>query len=447
VRLRDGWFLLAAIVVGAIVIRVALVWWANRSGFDWIDPDHYLGQGRLFAAGDFVESFRYRDGFFKAPLHTVFLGLCARFPGSYPLNAIYAQAVVGGLSVLPLFALARYVSSERIALAAAGAYAVYFPAVAALIAVRQEHIYLPLLIVAFAALARAIETGGRTTDMAAAGAAFGLAALTRSMPVVVVPVAAVLLAGWPGHSWRRAGAGLFGGFVLVVAPFVIWISIQTGHVMLVENIGSYGLAMLSADGRAYFGGTTPTLGSTAAFVWGRIAAAPVAYVRDAMVILTAMFQVPGGRWLVELRFLPDLSAGAAMKAAAHAAGDAVFIVAITLAPLGVIARRAVPVVRLLGLWIVLHFVLTLLSGYGGQRFREPVDFALITLASAGLAGSWRPLTVARGLVAALAFLPMAVGAFPSIPTSLRTRPPLDPAATTSTDDEAGRLANGRLNEP
>ena len=420
---RAARVMLTAIVVGAVTLRVGYVWWASANGVTWIDPDHYLGQGRLLADGHAVEAFRYRGDFLKAPLYTVLLGLCAWFPGRYPENALVAQAVLGGLAAAGLFSLTRRLAGTGIALFSAAAYAAYFPSVVSLVAVRQEQVYIPLLILAFAVLARAIDAGARFGAMSIAGAAFGLAALARSMPLYFVAAAAGAMLFSAGRSGRREAAGLIAGFAAIALPFTLWISHEVGRLVLIENIGSYGLAVLSPDGREYFSGETPTLISTGAFLWHRLAVAPFAYLGELAEIAIGLFRLPGGSWLLELRFLPRASDAWAMKAAAHLTGDLVLVSAMCLAPLGLIARRPTRLAGLLGLWIVVHVTFTALSGYSGHRFRSPLDFALIALAASALAGGWRPLSARRGLLALLVVVPMVLGAARSIGDSLQARAP------------------------
>jgi hypothetical protein len=303
------------------------------------------------------------------------------------------------------------------------AWALYFPDVMALMTFMQERVYVPVLVAAMAALvAAAAQADRRAWPLATAGACLGVAALARSMPVYFAGAAAVWLV-WSGgtRAGLRRAAFLLAGFAAVTLPYVWWISSEAGRLVIVEDIGSYGLARLSPDGIAYFDGSMPTLLTTAAFLWQRTAAAPLAYASELAAIISGMFQMPGGSWLEEHGHVRWMWQAAALKLHAHIGGDLVFAASALLAPFALVVARGRSGVPLVALWIGVHLLLTAVAGYSGERFRQPIDFALLVLASAALAAPWRGAPWTRRAAALGLLAPVVSGAWPTVGDSLGAR--------------------------
>jgi hypothetical protein len=126
----------------------------------------------------------------------------------------------------------RLAHSVKAGLAAAAIYALWFPnAIATWF--YQETLYVPLLLLAFVLYLRARRPAG----FAFAGGAFGLAALTRSMPLYFVPfLVAVHLFRTRGEGGRAALA-LVVGFAAAVVPYSAALSTHIGELTAIENHG------------------------------------------------------------------------------------------------------------------------------------------------------------------------------------------------------------------
>jgi hypothetical protein len=148
--------------------------------------------------------------------------------------------------------------------------------------------------------------------------------------------------------------------------------------------------------------------STAGFLWQRFTAGPLAFASEISAITSGMFHVPGGSWLEEHGHARALWQASLMKAHALVGGDLVFVGVALLAPIGLAVGRARRPIAIIGLWVGVHLFFTAISGYGGQRFRQPIDVALFALATAAVAGHWRPGWW-RWLVVAVLAAPIVFG--------------------------------------
>ena len=162
-------------------------------------------------------------------------------------------------------------------------------------------------------------------------------------------------------------------------------------------------------------------------------------------MMRGMFQVQGGRWLQHYRILPDARSAAIWKWTAHAGFDALFVGVAMLAPIGLVVARRPREAILVALWLPELVALSAIAGYAGARYRSPVEPHLIVLASACLAGAWRPagkLWIALGVAGSV-----LVGAIvlPQVPRSLAARAQygvaawngMVPGATTTARGPAG----------
>jgi 4-amino-4-deoxy-L-arabinose transferase-like glycosyltransferase len=387
---RSNTFWLAGLAALACAVRVAFLFFIARSpGFEWVDPDGYTKQGQLLRGGETgwhwtIEAVRYSGPYFKAPLYQAFLSLFVDARAGYFWTAALAQALLGGLATVAVWSLGRDLHSERAGWIAASVYAVYFPAVASMHAFMQEQLYVPLLITAFAAAARAM-TAGRWWGFLGAGVALGVAALARSMPVYFILPAAALIA-WTQRQRRgrwHAAPIFLAGFVVVTIPYSVFLSRQVHQPILIENIGAYLFRGLTDRSRA------PRTGEVAAELGRQFTSSPVSFVTGKAQLILGSFQLGGGRWLEVSGGLTSRATATAAKVSAHAFGDLPVVVFAICGPLGVVLARNRPIAALLALWMAVHFAMTSLSGYGGQRFRGPADWTLFVLGACVLAGQWQ----------------------------------------------------------
>ena len=402
-----------ALTAVGIVLRVGyLLYITNTLGFEWIDPDGYGRGGWLLSGGGTdwhwdPAAVRYRGSFVKAPLYQMFLSLFVSSPDSYFWPAAIGQAIVGALAVPAMWSLGRDLHSERAGLLAAAIYAVYFPSIVMLNAFMQERLYIPLLILAFACLARAIVTRGPWL-FALAGGILALGALTRSMPVYFAGPAAVLIVWTSGNvrTGLRHALMFLAAFLLIVVPYSIIVSREFSQVIIIENIGAFGLAQAEGASDRFGLNRAPNLMQVGQLLWPSFASAPLGFVRDHIQLALSMFQLGGGRWLEVHGSLPTALSADVAKFAAHLVGDLPLVAAAFLGPFGLAVARRSPIAGLLTVWIAVHLCMTVLAGYAGQRFREPVDWVLIVGLGAVLAGEWQRssrLVTGLALVIGIAF--------------------------------------------
>lgn len=186
------------------------------SGADAVEYDLL---GRNMAAG---RGYVWDDGTptsFRAPGLPLFLaGLYSCVGVNYPV-AFLALAMLGGACAVITFFLARELADNRFARWAAVLAAVYPPDVYACSYFFSEALFAPLLGGGLCLLARSART--RTVWSAAGGGLLlGLAALTRSFAVLLLPLFAVWLLGYPlsRRGWIAAAAFTV-GFLAAVLPW------------------------------------------------------------------------------------------------------------------------------------------------------------------------------------------------------------------------------------
>lgn len=161
----------------------------------------------------------------RGPVYPLFLaGLYSLFGHRY--EAVYAAQVLVDLASLALtYALAWQVYRHRgVASLAALGYALYLPFALQVGQVMTETLFTMLLVLGVWAFAAALGQGreeGAWGLQAAAGAALGLAALTRPAGMLV-PLALAVALLWLLRPWRRAlvqGAVLLAAFAVVLLPW------------------------------------------------------------------------------------------------------------------------------------------------------------------------------------------------------------------------------------
>jgi len=420
---------LAVIVLLGFSVRIAyLLHVTSQPRYEWVDPDHYAVKGRALAQDgqgwrwtfDAVRHSSYDHRFYVLPpAYPVFLSLFALFPG-YPFSAQVGQVFMSTATIALLFFLGRQLHSERTGLIAAAIYAAWLPNIIAVWSTMQESIYVPIVLLAFVLLLRGVvkQDAASRWDFAAAGAAFGIATLTRSLPMYMLPFLAALMVYRDRSRSIWNVAALCGGFLLLTIPYSVALSQHLGQTTFVENHGSIFIV------ERYGGveGDEPlSLTQTAVILVGGFVDAPTATMRDWWKIVRSLFHVNGGR-LLQIYLGAATKAGALFaKFATHLFGDLAFVVCLLLAPIGVVVCRKPFVATFLLGWIVVNVGLVALSGFGGPRLRAPIEPQLVALAAVVLAGRFdnvgKKLLAVAGLVAAL----LAVIVLPQLPRSFSAR--------------------------
>ncbi len=385
---RTGVFL-GIVLLASLVLRLLYMAHAvQRPGYRIDDPDNYLKHAEKIARGpsgwgfdfDVVEHPVEGRRYVLPPLYPVFLSLFVTLPG-YPVNALVGQALLAVIGCLSVFLMGRGVHSDRAGLAAAALYALWFPNVIAVWSTMQETVFIPLLLSGFAVLLRARTFEG----FAIAGLLFGLAALTRSMPVYYLPVAAILLF-WRYGARRGAilSSGLALGFAVLTVPYSVALSRHLGSATFIENHGGLRVASeLGAESKR-----PPGPIATGATILRGLAGAPRKTLSDWFTTARSILHANGGR-LLQIYLGADTRFGAVLwKAAVLIFSDFSLVLVLALAPFGLVLCREPGRAMFLAAWVVTCFGLTVLSGFGGARLRAPFEPHLMVGAGVVLAGGW-----------------------------------------------------------
>jgi 4-amino-4-deoxy-L-arabinose transferase-like glycosyltransferase len=325
----------------------------------------------------------------KPPLYPTLLAL----PSWLGLDSYAAHRVVsclfGAAAVVLIGMLGRRVGGVRIGLLAAAIAAVY-PALWMLDAsLRSESLYLPLI-----ALVLLLTYERRFVW---AGVALGLAALTRSEALLLVPL---LLFALPRPRLRPALAVVAACFV-VVAPWLVrnWITfdqptgISTNEGGLFAGANCHSAYYTPLIGTwACFPKNDPAWGDNEAVISGHLRTRAVDYATDHAGRVPAVVGVRVLRvWdLWDPRDAARLEASIADRdiRAQQAAMASLYLLAPFAVFGAIVLRRRGEPLRILLIPIVFVVLVGALS-YGSTRFRVAAEPSIVVLASVGLAAAWQ----------------------------------------------------------
>jgi len=227
----------------ALALRLAAVLATGPDTSSFGDARAYV-----FAAQTLVDSGTYPDAtdfrfFFRPPVYPLFLAAATLgHPGSVPW-ARAATACAGSLVPLVLAALsARIFRSRGVAIASGFVAAVHPPFVLASSEIQSEPLFTLLLLAAgFLLLAAADRPSSNLAVLA--GAALGLAALTRSSALALAPLLLAPLADrrWPVRARAHLGASALFGLVIALSPWVVRNAVRYRELILSSDAGGYSL--------------------------------------------------------------------------------------------------------------------------------------------------------------------------------------------------------------
>jgi 4-amino-4-deoxy-L-arabinose transferase-like glycosyltransferase len=420
---RRHYVWLGLILLVGLGLRAGYMSYALQTpGYTWQDPDGYILKAqRLARSGTWRWTFdavsheiNYRRHALP-PGFSVFLSFFLLFPG-FPLTAQIALMLLGLAIVALLFELGRLVHSPAAGLIAAAAYAVAVPYIIGVWSTSQEGLYIPLILLAFVVVGRAILADARPWRFALAGVLFGLAALTRSMPLFYVVPAAAAMALLAHDRTRGAKQALAfaAGFLLPTVPYSIALSLHFGELAIIDTHGSI-------HQRVSPGARAPGIAETAAALWEAFASDPGAFTAQTAERARSLLHINGGR-ILQIYVIADTYVQAAVwKAIVHAGTDVLLILSAILAPIGAAVARHPRIAVLWVLWAAINVAIASLGGFSGARLRAPFEPFMIVLAAVVIAGGWQLRK--RWLIPAIA-LSAAIGAavLPQLPRSLAAWP-------------------------
>jgi 4-amino-4-deoxy-L-arabinose transferase-like glycosyltransferase len=437
---------LAAIVLAGFAVRlVYLIHVTSLPGFRWHDPDLYMNGALQLARGaegwhwsfDAVSLTIGNRLHVLPPLYTIFLSIFASFRG-FPFTAQLAQVGLAVAAIALVYELGRRLQSARAGLIAAAAYALWAPNILNVWSTSQETLYIPLVLLAFVLLARAMSGTGAAGAFLGAGVAFGCAALARSMPLFFVPIAALLqvLTSIDRRGASKQAAMLLVGLAAPTVPYIIALSVHVGQFTPVDSHGSIHVAAGIDDERE---DRPLSIAETAGALTNAIAADPVTYLHASAERARSLLHVNGGR-VLQIYAAPDTKAGAwVWKAAMHVLIDGFLVLALILAPFGVVLSRERRIAGILVVWILVNVTIASVGGFGGARLRAPFEPVLLVFAAVAIAGNWRWPSRASIAAATIASVGLAAATLPQVPRSLAAWPSYGVAWTKPLDRESGRM--------
>jgi 4-amino-4-deoxy-L-arabinose transferase-like glycosyltransferase len=405
-RLGRFHLLLALIVLAALAIRLAYALVVMKGvgphGDGW---EYHLLAQVLADHGRYIEPipFFFDEGreiptAEKPPGYPAFLALVSKLGGtSYEAHRA-GSCLLGASAVGLIGLLARRVRGERAGLIAAGIAAVYPMLFVLDGSVRSESLYVPLIALMLLLAYRLLQGAGWGTA-AALGAVIGLAALTRSEAIALIPLLALPVA-WRAGSDRRSRLRLAGAACLaclvVIGPYQVRnLTTFDRPVLLATNQG--GLLQGANCPPAYYGeaiGTWPCFprhlpewGTDESNISWHLTRQAWAYFRGNMdrglavagvrVLRTwDLFDIPGQAKLEEVN--------SERNRTAHLVGLGMFFVLALLAVIGavVLRRNRVPLLPLLAPVVLVTVVSA--ASWGSSRFRAAAEVAIVVLAAVAI---------------------------------------------------------------
>jgi hypothetical protein len=249
----DGrWWLVATlggVVLLAFAVRLWLWWWQARSGaVPPGDAEEYYRAALHILQGGYHDTGKW----LRPPTYPALLALLLPLAGMEVSRALLLQAGVMSVGTLAFFALAAQLFGRSVGLIAGLIAALFVPLAAFASAMYAEALFVILMVLALAALDRAL-IGSRGGWALAAGALLGLATLTRAVGLFFIPLAALwLLLGLADSRQRTARLGtgslvssrlaarpllLLLGAVLVIAPWTARNYAAHGRLIVVDTNG------------------------------------------------------------------------------------------------------------------------------------------------------------------------------------------------------------------
>ncbi len=406
---------LIPILIVALGLRLLL--WAQPLHQPANDEIEYIAVARDLLAG---HGWRFYDAFewLRAPLYSLWLAGSLWLTQGDLHRAALPNIALSVANVWLCWRLTRPLAGERAALVAAALCALLWTNVTFASLYMAETLTTFWLLLAAIGLHNAAETR-RWWVAALAGAAFGCATLTRSMPMLFVPLAALWLAWAAAATIRRPALRLaiplLVGAVLTIAPWTARNALAYGRLIPVETGLSYNIWVfnepresLDVISEQLIAIPNPADRSDYAMAQG------MARLREDPAILARKLW-PNWVYLVRVKPIQDRfvqafyqsDIGFPLFTAALVFDDALYLI-IAVAALTALAatpaQRMPNRLRVLALLWLLYAIGTMLLTHGEARYRHFLYPALIPAAAVALAHRPRPSLPRVALVAGVAAL-------------------------------------------
>ena len=392
---------LAVVAVVALIVRVAYVVLVMRNRPLGLDSESYrqlaLGiRDRLGYVGPpDAKGIRTATATFP-PVYPAYLATASVVVGRSVLALRLATAAIGVVNVALVGLLARRLVGPTAGLVAAGIAAFYLPLVTTDGSFMAETLYLAFVLAAVH-LAVALRDRGDVPTAAATGVAIGVAALTRSEALLLVPlvaVPAIVLARPPLARAVALGATVAVLPLLVLLPWHLRNASTFSEPVLFSGNSATAVAGTACD-RHFYGSETglwtfgclalpdPTPQVDEAALYAALRRNATDYTKAHLSSLPRVITIrelrTWGLWAPRQQAAFEAPEGRVEGWQLAAWAMYLVVLALALAGTVVARRRRVRVWPLAGL-VVMVLVSTALT-YGNQRFRVTAEPALLILAA------------------------------------------------------------------
>ena len=394
----------AAVGALALAVRLAFLWAADGPlvfGHERV----YFTKGLWIVEHPAPWSFILRDDAWRSwagpywtlpPLYQLFLAALFAVWGVSLPAVLVVQCALGALAAVGVGRLAREIDPARGAWAGV-AYAVYWPAVITASNTMTENLHTVLLVWSLALLAIARRTNGVRT---AAGGGFllGVSALTRTVSLAFLPLA--VLAHLRGHGRRgaRAALALAAGCATAVLPWTARNVLVQRELVVVDTVSIYNLwndNLFVNQDRARMQRESieeqPTPASrrarAAALTWRNVSRAPEAMLTKVWDNARYFFRPEATDALLRVEYPHP----AWLHAAWIVLGDGIFLLALPLFAVLLVAGGPSPARSLVVLWSAYYLFMLIVVFHAQLRYRSAWTPFLIAGAAGGVAPLFDPL--------------------------------------------------------
>jgi 4-amino-4-deoxy-L-arabinose transferase-like glycosyltransferase len=210
------------------------------------DENYYFPLAQKISSGTFEDGYIVRP-----PLYPILLAGIFKIFGTDFGPALAVESLIRGMLILLVAFMARKFISTSAALVAAVLLALYPFLIWTYARFVTEVLYIPVFVLSFYFLDRALRTG-RNTDMALAGFVSGLATLVRSTSLFFTIVIAIWLVLRKSRTGRFSRSNLAGAGILVailfatISPWTVRNAVVHRALIPVDNAAAFNLYLMTS---------------------------------------------------------------------------------------------------------------------------------------------------------------------------------------------------------
>jgi 4-amino-4-deoxy-L-arabinose transferase-like glycosyltransferase len=222
----------AVIAAVALLLRFAALIVRGPSAMDW-DGANFIRTAQNLLAGHGYDGIRGTINVVHAPLYPLLIAALTVVTRNAEESALILSIAAGALFPVVIYILAKRAFDERTGIIAAIIVAIHPVMIGLSLQLLADQLAFVLEFAGLAVFLRWLDRK-RMPDLAITGALVGLAYLARPEAIIdiVVAAAALIALGW--RNWRRTAGSLLWlcvPFVLLMAPYVAFLTNATGHLM------------------------------------------------------------------------------------------------------------------------------------------------------------------------------------------------------------------------